>query len=127
MPKILIADDEEDILKILAARIKAAGYEVVIAVDGEAALQAALREKPDLLILDAIMPTLNGWRVCQKLKLNPAFRSVPIILLSALINKDAPSEKGLDPGDYMMSKPYDPDQLLLKVRELLDSRKPPAA
>lgn len=114
--KILVVDDEEPIADILEFNLKKEGYQVEIAFDGEAALAKAASFKPDLIILDIMLPKLDGWTVCQRLRQNS---TVPIIMLTA---KDEETDKvlGLELGaDDYVTKPFSPRELLARVRALL--------
>ncbi|MDI3522255.1 MAG: two-component system, OmpR family, response regulator VicR [Bacillota bacterium] len=114
--KILVVDDEEPIADILEFNLKKDGYQVEVAFDGEAALAKAASFKPDLIILDIMLPKLDGWAVCQRLRQHS---TVPIIMLTA---KDEETDKvlGLELGaDDYVTKPFSPRELLARVRALL--------
>jgi two-component system alkaline phosphatase synthesis response regulator PhoP len=116
--KILIADDEPDILEIISYNLKIEGYEVVTAKDGEDALQKAKLTKPDLIILDIMMPNKNGMEVCKILRSQPAFHETLIIFLTAL-NDELSHVRGLEYGaDDYISKPVSPKVLVTKVNSL---------
>jgi len=118
--KLLLVDDDPRILKVLSVSFKMLGYEVVQATDGEEAERAALAEHPDLIVLDVMMPKKDGFAVCRDLKVNPAFRQVPILLLTAK-SEQADVYSGLDCGaDAYMTKPYDARRLEALVAELLE-------
>jgi two-component system, OmpR family, alkaline phosphatase synthesis response regulator PhoP len=116
--KILIADDEPDILEIVHYNLKHEGYEVFTARDGDDALGRAKQLKPDLIILDIMMPKKNGVEVCQILRSQPAFKDTLIIFLTAL--SDEPSQiKGLDTGaDDYINKPISTKVLVSRVNAL---------
>ncbi|MBI3534625.1 MAG: response regulator [Deltaproteobacteria bacterium] len=117
--KILIVDDEPDMLAILQIRLESAGYEVFTAEDGEAGLAQVTKVKPDLVILDVMMPKLNGYQVCQNLKQAQATKGIPVILLTA---KAEESDKFLGKAcgaDAYITKEYESDKLLEKMRELI--------
>ncbi len=116
--KILIADDEPDILEIISYNLKIEGYEVVTAKDGEDALLKAKLTKPDLIILDIMMPNKNGMEVCKILRAQPAFHETLIIFLTAL-NDELSHVRGLEYGaDDYISKPVSPKVLVTKVNSL---------
>jgi len=116
--KILIADDEPDILEIISYNLKMEGYDVVTAKDGEDALQKAKISKPDLIILDVMMPNKNGMEVCKILRAQPAFHETLIIFLTAL-NDELSHVRGLEYGaDDYLSKPISPKVLVTKVNSL---------
>lgn len=116
--KILIADDEPDILEIISYNLKMEGYDVVTAKDGEDALQKAKLSKPDLIILDIMMPNKNGMEVCKILRSQAAFHDTLIIFLTAL-NDELSHVRGLEYGaDDYLSKPISPKVLVTKVNSL---------
>jgi two-component system alkaline phosphatase synthesis response regulator PhoP len=119
MAKILIAEDERDIRDLVAFTLRFAGYEVVAASNGEEAVQLALREIPDLILMDVRMPRMTGYEACQQIKKEPTIQNIPVVFLSAK-GQDAEIQTGLDAGaaEYML-KPFAPDQLTEKVRSLL--------
>ncbi|AEB08174.1 response regulator receiver sensor signal transduction histidine kinase [Desulfobacca acetoxidans DSM 11109] len=120
--KILIADDNPDNVELLRKRLSAQGYQIAAAFDGEEALQAVLKENPDLLILDIMMPKLDGYEVLRRLKKQDEYRNLPVILLTA--KKEIPDKlKGLDIGaDDYITKPFNPQELLARVRSLMALR-----
>ncbi|HHV07874.1 MAG TPA: response regulator transcription factor [Firmicutes bacterium] len=114
--KILVVDDEEPIADILEFNLKKDGYQVEVAYDGQQALTKAKGFQPDLVILDIMLPKLDGWQVCQRLRQHS---TVPIIMLTA---KDDETDKvlGLELGaDDYVTKPFSPRELLARVRALL--------
>jgi class 3 adenylate cyclase len=118
-PRILIADDNPMNLKILSTRLAAEGYETVAAVDGEEALATALAQGPDLILLDVMMPKVDGFQVCRRLKEDAALPFTPIIMVTAMSDaKDAVT--GLDAGaDEYLAKPVDHQALVARVRSML--------
>lgn len=118
-PRILIVDDNETNRDILETRLKAQGYEVVQAADGEAALVAAREHAPDLLLLDIMMPKLDGVEVCRRLRADPKLPFLPIILVTAKSDaKDVVA--GLEAGaDEYLTKPVDQAALTARVRSVL--------
>ncbi len=116
--KILIADDEPDILEIIQYNLVKEGYEVITARDGDEALVKARMHKPDLIILDIMMPRKNGVEVCELLRMQPAFKDTLIIFLTAL-NDESSHIKGLESGaDDYVSKPISPKVLMSRVNAL---------
>jgi two-component system alkaline phosphatase synthesis response regulator PhoP len=116
--KILIADDEPDILEIIQYNLVKEGYEVVTARDGDEALGKAKLSKPDLIILDIMMPKKNGVEVCELLRMQPAFKETLIIFLTAL-NDETSHIKGLETGaDDYVTKPISPKVLISRVNAL---------
>ncbi len=116
---ILIVDDEEDILDVLSMRVRGAGYRIVTAKDGEEALTKVFTFRPDLIVLDIHLPKINGWYVAMNLKKDEAYKNIPIILLSGLIEGNSEAEKGIDRCEYLMQKPFKADELLRKISELI--------
>ena len=117
--KILVADDEPHILRVVKDKLSNAGFQVVVAVNGEEAWQFALREKPDLILLDVMMPKMNGFEVCRKLREDQAFADVPILLLTAR-GQEIDRKMGMEAGaSEYITKPFSPRQLLQTVQEKL--------
>lgn len=116
--KILIADDEPDILEIIQYNLQAEGYEVVTAKNGNEAIELAKKQQPDLIILDIMMPGRNGIEVCNILRLQPSFNDTLIIFLTAL-SDEGTEIKGLETGaDDYLTKPISPKVLVSKVNAL---------
>lgn len=116
--KILIADDEPDILEILEYNIRRDGYEVVRANNGDEALELARSTRPDLMILDVMMPRKTGLEVCEILRTQPAFKDTLIIILTALSDENSHIQ-GLENGaDDYVNKPISPKVLLSRVNAL---------
>lgn len=116
--KVLIADDEPDILEILKYNLTGEGYEVVTAKDGDEALEKARRTQPDLIVLDVMMPRKTGVEVCQILRAQAAFKDTLIIFLTA-VNDDGSQIRGLETGaDDYVSKPVSPKVFLSRVNAL---------
>jgi len=116
--KVLIADDEPDILEILKYNLSNEGYEVITAKDGDEALEKARRTKPDLVVLDVMMPKKTGVEVCQLLRAQAAFKETLIIFLTA-INDEGTQIRGLETGaDDYISKPISPRVFLSRVNAL---------
>jgi len=117
--KILVVDDEIYIVHILDFSLGMEGYEVVTALDGEQALERVASEKPDLIVLDIMMPKLDGYEVCRTVKSNPATKNVPVILLSAK-GRNVDQKMGFDVGaDDYITKPFSPRKLVERINQLL--------
>ncbi len=116
MAKVLVADDVVDNVKLLAYELTDHGYEVVTAFDGPQAIAVAYAERPDVILLDIMMPGLDGIEVCRRLKADPELRSIPVIMISAL-DMDQDVVRGLDAGaqDYV-TKPFALPIVLARVR-----------
>jgi two-component system alkaline phosphatase synthesis response regulator PhoP len=119
MAKILIAEDEPDIRELVAFTLRFAGYEVVVAHNGEEAVQLAVRELPDMALMDVRMPRMTGYDACRAIKAHPQLKDIPIVFLSAK-GQEAEIETGLEAGaeEYLL-KPFAPDQLIERVRAIL--------
>ncbi len=117
--KILVVDDEIDIVKVVEARLKHAGYEVLVVHDGQEALDRARKEKPDLILLDVMLPKIDGYKVCRMLKFDEKYKNIPIIMFTA--RAEAPDAKlGLETGaDAFITKPFQHEVVLAKIKELL--------
>jgi two-component system phosphate regulon response regulator PhoB len=124
--KILVVDDEPDALELIEFNLKAAGFEVVTAMDGESALKKARALSPALIILDVMLPEMDGLEVCKTLRRDPATLPIPIIMLTA---KAAEIDRvlGLELGaDDYVTKPFSPRELVLRVKGLLRRKAEPA-
>lgn len=120
--KILIVDDEKDLVSLVALHLKMAGYQVFFAHDGYSALDIARRDHPDLVILDLMLPKLNGWEVCRHLREEGENRRVPVIMLSARAETED-KLLGFDVGaDDYMTKPFSPRELLAHIKRLLEAK-----
>ena len=118
--RILLIDDEPSIIKMIAKRLEVEGFEVMTAMDGEEGFQKAQSEKPDLVIVDLMLPKLNGYEVCSLLKKNIQYQKIPIIMFSAR-TQDRDETLGFECGaDAYIRKPVDPKDLIEKVRTLID-------
>jgi CheY-like chemotaxis protein len=116
---VLVADDEPALLKVLKLRLEIEGFEVALAEDGAAALQRIRQRRPDLVVLDMMMPEMNGLEVVHELKRDEALRDLPVIILSAR-RLDREVTAALDAGaDRYVAKPFDTQELLREIRELL--------
>ena len=117
--KIVIADDEPNILVSLEYLMKREGHEVVLARDGNEALEAIRREKPALVLLDVMMPGKSGYEVCQAVRADESLAGVKILMLTAK-GRDTDIAQGLGVGaDAYMTKPFATKELAAKVREML--------
>lgn len=119
--KILVVDDERDLVGFINARLKANGYDVVTAYDGMEALQKANEERPDLILLDVMMPAGDGFDVCQKLKSQNETANIPVIFLTAkTLDKDERLGLGLG-AEYYLKKPFEAKELLDVISKVLES------
>lgn len=119
MKKVLIADDEPNIVLSLEFLMRQAGYEIRVARDGEEALRAAREWKPDLILLDIMLPLRDGYEVCQQIRAMPGGGDVKIIMLTAK-GREVEVAKGLAVGaDRYVTKPFSTKELVAQVREAL--------
>ena len=119
MKRILAVDDEPHILKLVAFSLKSGGYEVLEATNGLSAIEIAEVEQPDLVLLDVMMPALDGYEACSRLKENPATRDIPVVMLTAK-TQAAEQKAGLERGAMgYICKPFTPKDLVAQVRSLI--------
>jgi two-component system alkaline phosphatase synthesis response regulator PhoP len=117
--KVLVVDDEEYIQHILNFSFGAEGYEVITAANGAEAVEKAVNEKPDVIVLDIMMPKMDGYEACKKLKSDPQTKAIPVILLTAKgrdVDRRLGSEAGAD--DYVV-KPFSPGRLIERVEGMI--------
>ncbi len=116
--KVLLVDDEPSIVKMVGKRLEVAGFEVVVAMDGEEALEKAKSAGPDVIILDCMLPKLNGFEVCGMLKKDPERQKIPVIMLSARV-QEKDKKAGLECGaDAYMRKPFNSQELVEQINHL---------
>jgi len=114
--KILLVDDEKDIVEVTKARLISKGFDVVCAYDGLNALDKVKEAKPDLILLDLFMPVMHGYEVCRKLKQGPETKAIPVILFSAGICKGSCPKEAKDAGaSDFVPKPFDVEELVDKI------------
>ncbi len=119
--KILVVDDERHIVRLVEVNLTRAGYDVVTAYDGVEALEQFTKEKPDMLVLDVMMPRMDGFEVLKKLQSDPASQGVPIIMLTAKA-QDADIFRGWSSGvSSYLTKPFNPRELLTFVERIFQS------
>ena len=120
--RILICDDDPTILRLLQVNLELEGYDVLLANHGEEAYEVATRELPDLIILDIMMPRMDGYQTCQKLKATEETKQIPVVFLSAKAQQsDIDVGKAHGVADYL-TKPFDPDALIRVVEQLLPAQ-----
>lgn len=119
--KVLIVDDDAFLSGIYATKLELEGFQVVSARDGEEGLKAAMREKPDLILLDVLMPKLDGFEVLKRLKAEAEFKATPVIMLTNLGQKED-IEKGLADGavDYLIKAHFVPAEAVDKIKKVLN-------
>ncbi|MGR3662249.1 MAG: phosphate regulon transcriptional regulator PhoB [Paracoccaceae bacterium] len=124
-PRVLVVEDEPSQVALLRYNLQAEGYEVLVATDGEAGVELARTELPDVILLDWMLPKLPGVEVCRQLRRNKSTREIPIIMLTAR-SEERDIVRGMDTGaDDYITKPYSVKELLARVRAVL--RRPAAS
>ena len=120
MTRILAVDDEPHILKLVSFSLSSRGYDVIEATDGLSAIEVAEREQPDLILMDVMMPLMNGYDACRKIKENPSTRHIPVVMLSAKSQVSEQSE-GIQAGAVTyVTKPFTPKELVSQVAGVLE-------
>lgn len=118
--KILIVEDEAQLVEMLKMRLEASDYEVIVAYDGQEGLQKAREKKPSLIILDLMLPKLDGFKICRMLKFDEKYRHIPIIMFTARA-QDTDRKISEEVGaDAYITKPFEPQVLLSKIQELVN-------
>jgi DNA-binding response OmpR family regulator len=122
MPRILIVDDEPNIVLALELLMKREGYEIRSVDDGEKAVEAAGTFRPDLILLDVMMPRMDGYEVCQRLRADDSLKDISVVMLTAK-GREVEREKGLALGaDLYITKPFSTREVVRKVKEMLASK-----
>ncbi|HEX15964.1 MAG TPA: response regulator transcription factor [Deltaproteobacteria bacterium] len=122
--KILIVDDDPDLVEAVSSILESKGYDVVAAYGGVEGLEKAKTERPDLIVLDVMMPDKDGYQVCKELKADPEYRSIPILLLTAVVSKISTTrytqQMGMETeADDYIDKPVEPEVLVQRIEALL--------
>ena len=124
MPKVLVAEDEKDIRDLIVYSLNYSGFEVVTAADGKEAVQKALEEKPDLIMLDVRMPRMTGYDACVKIKAIEELKDIPVVMLSAK-GQDSEIQAGLNAGAYeYILKPFALEDLVQRVEAIVGAPTP---
>ena len=117
--RILLVDDEKDLVETVSFRLQANNYAVIFAYDGQEGLEKAKKENPDLIILDLMLPKMDGYKVCGLLKADARYNKIPIIMFTARA-QESDIKMGEEAGaDAYITKPFEPQVLLEKIKELL--------
>jgi two-component system alkaline phosphatase synthesis response regulator PhoP len=117
--KILVVEDEAELTGAIQIRLEQAGYEVLVAYDGQQGLEKARGENPDLIVLDLMLPKMDGYKVCRMLKFDEKYKKIPVVMLTARAQEKDES-LGYEVGaDAFITKPFKYQVLLSKIRELL--------
>ena len=120
--KILVVDDEKALVSLVTLHMQMAGYEVFFANDGWSAIDICKRDKPDLVILDLMLPKLNGWEVCRRIREDDSIKDIAVLMLSARSEVDD-KVRGFNVGaDDYVTKPFSPKELVARVKRILDRR-----
>lgn len=118
--KILVVDDEVDLVKTIQFSLELEGYKVLVSYNGEDALNQARKENPDLIILDLMLPKLDGYKVCRLLKFDEKYKHIPIMMLTAK-TQEKDKVLGIETGaDEYITKPFDMDVLMEKIKAYLN-------
>ena len=126
-PHILVVEDEAALVELLRYNLEEEGFRVSAAADGEAALAAVAEDKPDLIVLDLMLPLISGLEICRQLRRRPETRGLPIIMLPAR-GEESDRIRGLDSGaDDYVTKPFSPSELVARVRAVLRRARPALA
>jgi two-component system, OmpR family, alkaline phosphatase synthesis response regulator PhoP len=123
--RVLIAEDERDVAELIRYTLAREGFEVMVAANGADALRQAQETRPDLMLLDLMLPQVNGWELCRRLKQDPATRSVPVIMLTAR-SEEGDKVLGFELGaDDYVTKPFSTRELVARVRAVVRRTRPP--
>lgn len=120
--KILIIEDEPEVVMMMRARLEHEGYQVIACPDGTEGISMVHEEKPDLILLDIMMPKIDGFQVCRLLKENPETRDIPVIFVTGLEVNDVKQKVKESGADGAIQKPYEPKELLEKVKGCLTEK-----
>lgn len=118
-PRILVVDDDEDVLDVAQAFLESRGYDVGLAHSGEEALKEVESARPSLILLDVMMPKMDGFWLCRVIKSNPSYRSIPVIFLTAKDDAQSRLEGQKCGGDDYLTKPFDLDALEVRIKAQL--------
>lgn len=119
--RILVVDDEPDVVSLVKRTLLAEGFEVLEAFDGIAALDLAAKERPDLVLLDIMMPMMSGYEVCEELKRDPDTQDIPVICLTSAHTPEARAQGFKAGADEVVTKPFLPAELVAQIRRRLDA------
>ncbi len=123
---ILIVEDEEDVAQVMRYNLQKAGYRTIVAEDGEQALRAVRYGGPDLVLLDLMLPGMDGWEVCRILRGSEQAATTPVIMVTAVANEEARVLSLRAGADDFIAKPFSINALITRIRTVLDARQEPA-
>ena len=118
-PRVLIVDDETDVVEFIGRTLQSEGFDVISAYDGIGALDLVDSEKPDVIVLDIMMPMMSGYEVCEQLKANPQTQDIPIICVSSAHTPDARALSLRVGASTLVVKPFRPAELVAQIRRYL--------
>ena len=120
MPKtILIVDDEQDLLTLLEIRLKTFGFNVLTALDGEEGFRKAKEEKPDLILLDILMPIVDGVTMAANLRKDENTKKIPVVFLTSLVNEEEIKQKHKIGGETFLAKPFEAEEMMSVIQKKL--------
>lgn len=119
--KVLIVDDEDDLVSLLTLRLESEGYEVISAQDGQAGLDAAREQNPDLILMDVMMPVMDGYQACRFIKFDDTLKHIPVIMLTARTQAQDRSVGESVGADEYIEKPFEYHDLLEKIKKYIAS------
>jgi DNA-binding response OmpR family regulator len=128
-PKVLYIDDDRLLLGLVKDAIETHGFEALTASDGPSGVALAKAQRPDIILVDVMMPRMSGFEVCQELRADPIFKGTPLIIVTAMSDPDLKT-KGLEAGaNLAIPKPYNPSQIILLIKKALElkAKRPPGA
>jgi len=120
--KILFIEDEPDMLAVMEPRLEQAGFKMISAPNGIQGLRAAIDEKPDLILLDILMPQMDGYETCERLKKDPQTKDIPVIIVTAVGSKTLGENCKFVGANDFIRKPYNPEELIGKIKKLLGGK-----
>ena len=122
--RVLLVEDEQDVAELIRYNLTKEGYDVVLSANGNEALRLAREHRPDVLLLDIMVPQLNGWEVCRRLKKDPDLSQIPVIMLSGRV-EEGDKVFGFEVGaDDYVTKPFSPRELIARIRAVLRRGRP---
>lgn len=121
--KILIIEDESDQIMMMRTRLESNGFEIISSPNGDDGIKKARSERPDLILLDLVMPKIDGYEVCRRLKSSPETKDIPVIIITAVMRRDIEKLCTDVCADGLVKKPYDPLEFLQLIQELISERK----